>query len=145
MSTIPSTAHDLVRQSIEVDRLEQELKEAKRRKEELSALVAEEYQNSEIRNQKVTVDGRDYLVYRKRDIHASVPTANRERLVEVFQAMGFDDFIKTEVPTAKVKAYMIEQASGDGDADDYDWDAVPEEIRSLVSVYETVKAVVRKG
>jgi hypothetical protein len=140
-----STTHDLVKASLEVDRLEDELKDAKKKREYLAQLVADEYQAGDIRNQSVTVDGKKFTVYRRRDCYANVPAANRERVVEVIRTMGMDDMIKTAVSTSSLKAWMVEQARGDDPSDPYDWDAVPQELRELVTVGETVKAVVKRG
>lgn len=142
---LPSTAHRLVKASIEVERLETLLKEAKRAKEDLANRVSEEYQEGDVRSQKIEVDGKSYTVYRRRDISASVLAGNQPQLVSICRSMGLDELVKTEVPTAKVKSYIVELARGDDPADEYDWDAVPEELRSLVNIYETVKAIVKKG
>ncbi len=139
------SAHDLVKITLEIERIEEALKEAKKRKTALENLVSDQYQADEIRSQKVTVDGKDYTVFRRREFYCNVPAGNREHLVLVCQQLGMDDMVETTVQTSKLKAWMKEQVSGDDPVDGYDWDRVPEEVRDLVSVGESVKAVVRKG
>ncbi len=63
--------------SLEVERIEEQLKEAKKRREELAALVADEYQANETRSQSIEVDGKRFTVYRRRTLEASVPVVNR--------------------------------------------------------------------
>ncbi len=36
-------------------------------------------------------------------------------------------------------------SQGDDPADPFNWDAIPEQLRGLVSVYERVNAVVKRG
>lgn len=147
MSTVPilSNARDLVLASLEVERIEEQLKEARKRRDELAALVADEYQANETRSQSIEVDGKRFTVYRRRTLEASVPVVNRAAVVDVVRELGMDDMVQTNVNTTSLKAWISEQVRGDDPADPFNWDAIPEQLRGLVSVYERVNAVVKRG
>lgn len=140
-----SPTHELIRQRLEVERIESELKDAKSRYDELNRIVSDEFQATDTQSQKVTVDGKTFTVFRRREFYCNVPAANREKVVTVCRNLGMDDLVETVVQTTKLKAWLREQVETDDDpAGSYDWDSVPEELKGLLSVGESVKAVVQR-
>lgn len=139
--------HDLVKARLKCDALSQQLKEAEAERDGLSKLIAEQWGASAVKSQKVIVDGRPWTVYRKRKLLVSVLAHNRGSLVEGCRALGLNHLIVTDVPTTKLKPWIIEQVSDDdrGEDGEFDLQALPDEIRDFVRLHEDVEALVRKG
>lgn len=115
------------------------LKNAKKRRAEVESRITEEWGA----NGTTSVSRSGMTLYRHRDIQCSAPAAKQAALVEACECEGLDDFVSESVSTASMKSWIKEVAKQEDGS--FDFNNVPESIRSIVGIFEQVSIRSRKS
>lgn len=138
---------DFLRLDAELKASEAKTKDLRAQRDELESLLVEQWAASG--QQSVKINGQ--LVYRSRELHVSVPAAEREAVVLACEALGLYELVETSVPTGKLKAWLRESLgeSEDGASSEDGFasveERIPQELRGKVKVYESYGLRIRKG
>lgn len=138
-------AAQLVAAKLRLDEATEAQKAAAKEYEEISSALAEYWEGEKVHSQKIVYGGQKYTVYRTHSLQASVPARHREQLVNTCREMGLEHLVETTVGTQRIKSYILEQMGSRDDSQGYDFDAIPAEIRPLLSLFDKKKTAVRKG
>ena len=143
--TIADLGKDFVAACDAVEKEEALLKELKKSKAAIGAVMVEAMLEEDMPSFKVDTGHGLKTVHLRREIVGSLEKT--DDALAAFRAAGGDDLIKMTVNPSSFKAWFKEQIDDDADptAAAIDRAAIPDELRQFVKVFEKTEARVRKG
>lgn len=117
----------------EIAELDDRLEKKKKQLDSLGEQIADDFTELGISNIVI----RGMTLYLRPEFQVSIPAANRPRVIDVLHELGLESFVKEDVVTAQLKAWIREKREAG--------EPVPEPITALVKVYETIRLAARKA
>lgn len=126
-----------------IQETEQKLKQMKADLEQLEKVIQEDWIIDGIAKKEIRVDGgRRASLSIVNKLSCSINKADRETVRALIENYGIENVVVTDVDTARLKAWMTQGAEINPDGT-FDLSSVPEDILSLVHIYQRGKLSVR--
>lgn len=132
---------DLIHLDGEIKSMETDLKALKDSRNKLEARIAEEWK----RIGKTNESRNGMTLYRSRELRASAKGGMGDQLREFLGENGMEDFIREQVSTTSLKAWIKENAPLDEETGLRDLTDVPSELLECLSLYEFDSIRVRRA